>query len=79
LPIWKTEHRVAADRRRLCYPSDQGDDRTFEPARQARWPQTKVNVREILNAIFNVLATLLVAGVAQGSPAKEQSAFQLHK
>jgi hypothetical protein len=77
--MWKTEHRVAADHRGLRYPSDLGADRTTHPARQRGGRKRAVDVREILNAIFYVLATLSVAGVAQGSAAQEHSAFQLHK
>lgn len=60
--MWKLEHRVAADRRRLRYPSDMSDDEwalvspLIPPSRRGGRPRD-VNVREVLNAIFYVLAT----------------------
>ena len=60
--MWKPEHRLAADRRGLRYPSDMTDEEwaliapLIRPAKRGGRPRT-VNVREVLNAIFYVLAT----------------------
>ena len=60
--MWKPEHRLAADRRGLRYPSDLTDAEwalvasLIRPAKRGGRPRT-VNVREVLNAIFNVLST----------------------
>ena len=60
--MWKPEHRVAADRRGRRYPSDMTDDEwalvapLIRPAKRGGRPRT-VNIREVLNAIFYVLAT----------------------
>jgi transposase len=60
--MWKPEHRRAADRRGLRYPSDLGDaewaliEPLIRPAKRGGRPRT-VNVREVLNAIFYVLST----------------------
>ena len=60
--MWKPEHRRAADRRGLRYPSDlMGAEWTLvapliRPAKRGGRPRT-VNVREVLNAIFYVLST----------------------
>ena len=60
--MWKPEHRRAADRQGLRYPSDLSDSEwaLIEPAippakRGGR--RREVNVREVLNAIFYVLST----------------------
>ena len=60
--MWKPEHRRAADRHGLRYPSDLSDSewKLIEPAippakRGGR--RREVNVREVLNAIFYVLST----------------------
>ena len=60
--MWKPEHRRAAERRGLRYPSDLTDaewalvEPMIPPAkRDGRWRE--VNVREVLNAIFYVLST----------------------
>ena len=55
--MWKPEHRVAADRRGLRYPSDLTDAEwaivsAHDPARPARRRRRSVNVREVLNGIF---------------------------
>jgi transposase len=60
--MWKPEHRSAADRRGLRYPSDLTDAEwaiiapLIPPAKRGGRPRT-VNVREVLNAIFYVLST----------------------
>ena len=60
--MWKPEHRLAADRRGLRYPSDLTDAEwaligpMIPPARRGGRPRD-VNVREVLNAILYVLST----------------------
>ena len=60
--MWKPEHRHAAERRGLRYPSDLTDaewaliEPMIPPAKHGGRPRD-VNVREVLNAIFYVLAT----------------------
>src|SRR5215216_5955954 len=60
--MWKPEHRKAADRRGLRYPSDLTDKEwalvapLIRPAKRGGRPRS-VNVREVLNAIFYVLWT----------------------
>jgi transposase len=60
--MWKPEHRLAADRRGLRYPSDLTDAEwallapLIPPARRGGRKRS-VDVREVLNAIFYVLAT----------------------
>src|SRR5437764_14170566 len=60
--MWKPEHRVAADRRSLRYPSDLNEAEwslvasLIPPARRGG-RRRSVNVREVLNAIFYVLST----------------------
>jgi transposase len=59
---WTSEHRRAADRRRLRYPSDLADAEwalvapLIRPAKRGGRPR-KVDVRELLNAVFYVLST----------------------
>lgn len=59
---WTAEHRRAADRRGLRYPSDMTDAEwalvqpMIRPAKRGGRPRT-VNLREVLNAIFYVLST----------------------
>ena len=61
-PMWKPEHRVAADRHGLRYPSDMSDAEwalvapLIPPARRGGRKRS-VDEREVLNAIFYVLAT----------------------
>lgn len=60
--MWKTEHRVAADGRGLRYPSDMNDAEwalvaPFIPPGRRGGRRRSVDVREVLNAIFYVLAT----------------------
>jgi transposase len=60
--MWTPEHRRAADRRGLRYPSDLSDgewrlvEPMIPPARRGG-RRRSINVREILNAIFYVLWT----------------------
>jgi transposase len=60
--MWKPEHRLAAERRGPRYPSDMNDSEwiliapLIPPARRGGRPRD-VNLREVLNAIFYVLAT----------------------
>ena len=60
--MWTPEHRRAANRRGLRYPSDLTDaewalvEPAIPPAKRGGRPRD-VNVREVLNAIFYVLAT----------------------
>jgi transposase len=60
--MWKPEHRVAAQRSGLRYPSDLTDaewaiaEPMIPPARSGGRPRD-VNVREVLNGIFYVLST----------------------
>jgi transposase len=60
--MWKPEHRLAAGRSRLRYPSDLNAAEwaliaaLIPPARRGGRRRT-VNVREVLNAIFYVLST----------------------
>jgi len=60
--MWKPEHRRAADRHGLRYPSDLSDSEwaliepAIPPAKHGR-RRREVNVREVLNAIFYVLST----------------------
>jgi hypothetical protein len=58
--MWKPEHRAAADRRGLRYPSDMTDAEwalvapLIRPAKRGGRPRT-VDVREVLNAIFGLV------------------------
>jgi transposase len=60
--MWTPEHRRAADRRGLRYPSDLTDaewalvEPMIPPAKRGGRPRD-VNVREVLNGIFYVLST----------------------
>jgi len=60
--MWTPEHRRAADRRGLRYPSDLSDAEwalvapLIPPAKRGGRPRD-VSVREVLNGIFYVLAT----------------------
>jgi hypothetical protein len=67
--MWKPEHRQAAERHGLRYPSDLTDaewvlvEPMLPPARRGGRPRD-VNVREVLNAIFYVLSVAIGALVA---------------
>jgi transposase len=60
--MWKPEHRRAADRHGLRYPSDLSDrewaliEPAIPPAKRGG-RRREVDVREVLNAIFYVLST----------------------
>src|SRR4249920_2154847 len=60
--MWKPEHRRAAERRGLRYPSDLTDaewalvEPLIPPAKRGG-RRREVNIREVLNAIFYVLST----------------------
>jgi transposase len=60
--MWTPEHRRAAERRGLRYPSDLTDAEwehvrpLIRPAKRGGCPRS-VDVREVLNAIFYVLST----------------------
>lgn len=60
--MWKPEHRAAADRRGLRYPSDLTDAEweivapLIPPARRGGRPRA-VDLREVLNGLFYVLST----------------------
>ena len=60
--MWTPDHRCAADRRGLRYPSDLTDAEwalvapLIPPAKRGGRPRD-VNVREVLNAVFYVLST----------------------
>ncbi len=57
--MWTPEHRPAAARRGLRYPSDLTDAEwaLIEPSRRRGGRPRDVNVREVLNGIFYVLWT----------------------
>ena len=60
--MWTAEHRRAADRRGLRYPSDLTEAEwalvaPFVPPARRGGRKRKVNVREVINAIFYVLST----------------------
>src|SRR6266566_3491356 len=75
--MWKPEHRIAADRIGLRYPSDLTGaewaivEPMVPPAKQGGRKRT-IDVREILNGIFYVL-WLPMAGAAQRPAAEEHS------
>ena len=82
--MWKPEHRVAADRRGLRYPSDLTDAEwslvasLIPPARRGG-RRRSVDVREVLNAIFYVLATgCQWKALPKDLPPKEHRAFLFH-
>jgi transposase len=60
--MWKQEHRLAAERKGLRYPSDLSDEEwaliapLIPPAKRGG-RRRGIDVREVLNAIFYVLST----------------------
>src|SRR5881394_3238812 len=78
--MWKPEHRLAADRSCLRYPSDLTDAEwaivaAMIPPGRHGGRRRSVNVREVLNGIFYVLWTgCQLEGTAQGSAAEEHGA-----
>ena len=82
--MWKPEHRRAAERRGLRYPSDLTDaewalvEPMIPPAKRGG-RRREVNVREVLNAIFYVLSTgCQWQALPKGPAAEEHGAFVLH-
>lgn len=82
--MWTPEHRRAAERRGLRYPSDLTDaewalvEPSIQPAKRGGRPRD-VNVREALNAIFYVLSTGCQWNALSKDPAaKEHGASLLH-
>ena len=82
--MWKPEHRRAAERRGLRYPSDLTDaewalvEPMIPPAKRGG-PRREVNVREVLNAIFYVLSTgCQWQALPKDLPPKSRGAFVLH-
>jgi Putative transposase of IS4/5 family (DUF4096) len=78
--MWTSEHRRAANRSGLRYPSDLTDHEwavvaaMIPPARRDGRKRS-VNVREVLNGIFYVLWTgAPMEGVSQGSAVEEHGA-----
>src|SRR5262245_21458526 len=78
--MWTPEHRLAADRSGLRYPSDLTDaewaivEPMIPPARHGGRKRS-VNVREVLNGIFYILWNgMPMEGAAERSAAKEYSA-----
>ena len=60
--MWTTEHCRNASRKGICYPSDLTDDKQrlvepFIPPARHGGRKRHVDVRELLNSIFYVLAT----------------------
>src|SRR5438445_8094363 len=79
--MWKPEHRRAADRHGLRYPSDLSDraDRTGDTAGQTWWASTRgERPRGCERDLLRALDGLPVAGVAEGSAAEKHRAFLLH-
>src|SRR6478672_5714520 len=82
--MWKPEHRRAAERRGLRYPSDLTDaewalvERMIPPAKarrpSARGECSRGSQRNLLRALDG----LPMAGAAQGPAAEEHGAFVLH-
>ena len=78
--MWKPEHRRAADRTRLRYPSDLSDaewlivDPMIPPAKRGG-RRRSVNVREVLKRDFlRPVDRLPMEGVTEGPAAEEHSA-----
>jgi transposase len=68
--MWTPEHRLAADRSGLRYPSDLSDaewaivEPMIAPARHGGRKRS-MNVREVLNGIFYILWTGFAANLAR--------------
>src|SRR5215211_5700581 len=61
-PMWKVETRCTYDRKGLRYPTDMTDPewelaRPFVDVAQSRSGQRRVDLREVLNAVFYILGT----------------------
>jgi len=82
--MWKPEHRRAADRHGLRYPSDLSDSEwsLIEPAippAQTRWTSARgQHPRGSERGLLCALDGLPMAGIAEGSAAEEHRAFLLH-
>ena len=75
--MWKPEHRRAAERGGLRYPSDLSEAEwaliePMIPSAKRGGRRREVNVREVLNAIFYVLSTGC-QWLAAGRPSEAQS------
>jgi transposase len=75
--MWKPDHRIAAERSGLRYPSDLTDGEwvivapMIPPGKRGGRPR-KINVREVLNGVFYVLWTgCQWESVAEGPAAEE--------
>ena len=82
--MWKPEHRRAAERRGLRYPSDltrrrMGAGRAADPAGQARRASARGECsRGSQRDLLRALDGLPMAGAAEGPAAEEHGAFLLH-
>jgi transposase len=83
--MWKPEHRRAAERRGLRYPSDTTEARwarvvpMIPPAKRRGRPRD-VNIREVLNAIFYVLLTgCQWQALPKDPPAKSTARHAAHR
>ena len=78
---WTAEHRRAADRRGLRYPSDLTDAEwalvapLIRPAKRGG-RRRSVDVREVLNAVFYLLSTGCQWCVFRRKPAGDSDPFQ---
>src|SRR3954447_8803319 len=78
--MWKPEHRLAADRRGLRYPSDLTDAEwaivaAHDPSRPARRAQTVgERARSAERDLLRAVDRLPMEGTAQGSAAEEHGA-----
>src|SRR5947207_12766087 len=81
--MWKPEHRRAAERRGLRYPSDLTDaewaqvEPMIPPAKRGG-RRREVNIREVLNAIFYVLSTGCQWQRCRKTYAEKHGALVLH-
>ena len=80
--MWMPEHRRAADRHGLRYPSDLSDSEwaliepVIPPAKRGG-RRREMSILEVLNAICYYFDGLPVAGVAEGFAAEKHGAFLL--